>query len=113
MWRQREEVLFEETGVCADRDDVILWLSHLGDGFCACTEVREEVKSCSCSCPCGGAGEGEEPRRRSTRWCRKGERKDETLQQLLSLTRARPCARAPPRTVDSVTVTADVTLQTL
>lgn len=23
---------FEETGVCADRDDVILWLSHLGDG---------------------------------------------------------------------------------
>lgn len=24
-------VLFEETGVCADRDDVILRLSHLGD----------------------------------------------------------------------------------
>ena len=32
----------EETGVCADRDDVILWLSHLQTA----AETKEEVRSC-------------------------------------------------------------------
>lgn len=33
---------FEETGVCAERDDVILWQSHLGDSCRAWTDGIEE-----------------------------------------------------------------------
>lgn len=41
--------IVEETGVCADRDDVILWLSHLGDEFWAQRGQRHR-----------GGGEGHE-----------------------------------------------------
>lgn len=36
------EVLAEVTGVCADRDDVILWQSHLGDGCRAWTQDESD-----------------------------------------------------------------------
>ncbi len=37
-------VLFEETGVCADRDDVILRLSHLGDAAECSVDTQREIK---------------------------------------------------------------------
>lgn len=36
------------TGVCADRDDVILWQSHLGDGCRAWTQEEEEKEENGC-----------------------------------------------------------------
>lgn len=34
------------TGVCADRDDVIFWQSHLGDGCRAWMQEEEEKSGC-------------------------------------------------------------------